>query len=135
MARRQEFWWLGGWLVWLIAEETFQGVAGGILAGVGGFAGERAPGHLEPFAVIGAILFRDFLGAAVAALIRDGFVVVGAIQTDVEIGAAAFTGFHASDGPGEGPFPAALMAMLRHGGRLPEGRLEAQSQVGARIPA
>ena len=60
------------------------------------------------------MLFQHRLGPALAALLRDAWIVVRAVQADAQIGAAFHVGFAAAGLAGERPRLAAIMAMTIH---------------------
>jgi hypothetical protein len=66
---------------------------GGFASGIFLRWGVRASGELEVFAVIAEVLFGDWFGASVAALLGGMRVITGAVEADAEIGAALETRF------------------------------------------
>lgn len=98
------------------------GLPGNVLRG----RDELAADHVEIFAVIGQVLFRNRVSPAVPALLRHARVIAHAIQTDLQIRAAE-TRLGPAWGSGQRIFPAALPAMSR---RNHDGILHNAGPVG-----
>jgi hypothetical protein len=79
---------------YLIAEQLFEQVARFVLAGIIVGTGHiLASGQLKIFTEIRHMLFGDRIGAALAALVRHSGIMMSAIMTNFQIGAAALTRF------------------------------------------
>lgn len=78
------------------------------------FSRPDASNKLKIFAEIRHVLFVHSLGSGFAALLRDPRVIMRAIQTNLQIGPAPVTSFHASRLARQLILPAAFMAMFRH---------------------
>ena len=94
-----------------IAEEFFQGVTGGLFTRIGSGTAEFAPGHFEPLAEVGHVLFENWFSATILALVREAGRVADAIEADLQVGAAFVAGFAAAWLARKSEFPAAFMTM------------------------
>jgi len=99
----------------LIPQQLLQAVSGRLFARVAVlFAGPGTADEIEVLAEVGHVLFRNWIGAPISALMRRARLVTHAIQTDFQIGPALVAGFRAPGQARQGIFPTAIVTMSRH---------------------
>ena len=74
----------------------------------------RPAGHFKVFAEIGGMLFRDRVGASIAALVRNPGIIADAVQADFDVIAALMTGITPPWLGAQRPLPSAVPAMACH---------------------
>jgi len=79
-----------------IAQQFFKGVLGPGFTGQTFGDGHKLPsGYFKILAVIGRGLVRDLIGPSIAALVGHGLVITHAVQADLQVGLAGYTGLAA----------------------------------------
>ena len=109
--------WMG-----LIAQQLAQRLFGLVFAGLIAFGAfdflEVAPGEIEVFAVIIAVLFIHRLSPAFAALVGHNHIVVDAIAAAAQVRVALIAGIAPARQMRQLPFPSAVEAMPCHAASL-----------------
>ena len=85
---------------------------------IDGFGHEWPANKIEVFAKISARFLFDRIGTPVAAIMGQPPIIAGAVQTNTHVRSATLAGFASPGQPGNGPFPAAIVTMARHGSRV-----------------
>ena len=99
----------------LVPQQLLQGVPGlGFAGPVFGRGHKLTPDELEILAVIGQVLFRHEVGAAIAALFSDARVVADAVEANLQVRVAAVAGFGTARRARQLVFQAALPTMTCH---------------------
>ena len=101
-----------------IAQQLLQPRPRGLFSLVGAFAGPDAFGHVEVLAKVRHVLLLDEVRTAFPALFSHCPVIMNAIETDLQIGAALGASFEPAGASGQFVFAAAVMAVTGHRRRI-----------------
>jgi hypothetical protein len=126
----------------LIPKQLLEFVPRVFLAFIHSFASPPALNHVEVFAEVRHVLFVNEIGAAFAALLGHGFIVVNAVEADLQVRATLFARFEPARTSRQLVFAAAIVAMACHGEKIklqaPTSKLQRKTPPAKRqapIPA
>jgi hypothetical protein len=105
-----------------ISEQFLQTLARVLLSFVRAFALPNAARHVKILAKIRHVFVLNQVSPPLLALFGDRAVVVDAVEANLQIRAALWTGLKASGAARQFVFASAVMAMARHGAGVKHGR-------------